>query len=191
MTPSPRPTSRSARSSASKAACGCRAAGASRAAATMRLGVPGRDRTAGAGRERPPDMRTFILPRKDYQIVRDWDVFGLQATGSHGIVVDKAFVPEYRTHKASDGFHGTNRPGGQRRSALPAPVGVFPRTRHFHRVPSVPRRRRSTPITSSPRGAYRQHQEEPADGSIALNTAAPGRRLQSTSSRRCSSTTST
>ena len=60
------------------------------------------------GESGPPDMRTFLLPRKDYQIVRDWDVFGLQATGSHGIVVDKAFVPEYRTHKASDGFHGTN-----------------------------------------------------------------------------------
>lgn len=50
------------------------------------------------------DMRTFLLPRKDYKIVHDWTVFGLQATGSHGIVVDKAFVPEYRTHRAVDGF---------------------------------------------------------------------------------------
>jgi 3-hydroxy-9,10-secoandrosta-1,3,5(10)-triene-9,17-dione monooxygenase len=52
----------------------------------------------------PPEMRTFLLPRSDYQIVHDWNVFGLQATGSHGIVVDKAFVPEHRTHKAVDGF---------------------------------------------------------------------------------------
>jgi 3-hydroxy-9,10-secoandrosta-1,3,5(10)-triene-9,17-dione monooxygenase len=52
----------------------------------------------------PPEMRTFLLPRSDYQIVHDWNVFGLQATGSHGIVVDKAFVPEYRTHRAVDGF---------------------------------------------------------------------------------------
>jgi 3-hydroxy-9,10-secoandrosta-1,3,5(10)-triene-9,17-dione monooxygenase len=51
-----------------------------------------------------PDMRTFLLPRSDYQIVHDWNVFGLQATGSHGIIVDKAFVPEYRTHRAVDGF---------------------------------------------------------------------------------------
>jgi 3-hydroxy-9,10-secoandrosta-1,3,5(10)-triene-9,17-dione monooxygenase len=51
-----------------------------------------------------PEMRTFLLPRSDYQIVHDWDVFGLQATGSHGIVVDKAFVPEYRTHRALDGY---------------------------------------------------------------------------------------
>jgi 3-hydroxy-9,10-secoandrosta-1,3,5(10)-triene-9,17-dione monooxygenase len=52
----------------------------------------------------PPEMRTFLLPRSDYQIVHDWNVFGLQGTGSHGIVVDKAFVPEHRTHRAVDGF---------------------------------------------------------------------------------------
>ena len=56
----------------------------------------------------PPDMRTFLLPRSDYTLVHDWNVFGLQATGSHGILVDKAFVPEYRTHRAIDGFLGTN-----------------------------------------------------------------------------------
>ena len=55
-----------------------------------------------------PDMRTFLLPRSDYKIVHDWNVFGLQATGSHGIVVEKAFVPDYRTHRAVDGFKGTN-----------------------------------------------------------------------------------
>ena len=52
----------------------------------------------------PPDMRTFLLPRSDYKIVHDWKVFGLQGTGSHGIVVENAFVPEHRTHKAIDGF---------------------------------------------------------------------------------------
>jgi 3-hydroxy-9,10-secoandrosta-1,3,5(10)-triene-9,17-dione monooxygenase len=56
----------------------------------------------------PPDMRTFLLPRKDYTIVYDWNVFGLQGTGSHGIIVDKAFVPEYRTHRGVDGFALTN-----------------------------------------------------------------------------------
>jgi 3-hydroxy-9,10-secoandrosta-1,3,5(10)-triene-9,17-dione monooxygenase len=50
------------------------------------------------------EMRTFLVPRSDYQIVHDWQVFGLQATGSHGIVVENAFVPEYRTHRAIDGF---------------------------------------------------------------------------------------
>ncbi len=53
----------------------------------------------------PPDMRTFLLPRSDYQIIEGtWETFGLQGTGSLDIVVDKAFVPEYRTHRAIDGF---------------------------------------------------------------------------------------
>lgn len=44
------------------------------------------------------NYRTFLLPKKDYQIVKNWDVVGLKATGSHDIVVDGAIVPEYRTH---------------------------------------------------------------------------------------------
>lgn len=57
----------------------------------------------------PPDMRTFLLPRADYQVIQGtWETFGLQGTGSFDIVVDRVFVPDYRTHKASDGFAGTN-----------------------------------------------------------------------------------
>jgi len=53
----------------------------------------------------PPEMRTFLLPREDYTIDPDsWQVFGLQGTGSHDIIVDRVFVPDYRTHKAEDGF---------------------------------------------------------------------------------------
>src|SRR3546814_15590069 len=33
---------------------------------------------------------------------------GLKGTGSKDIVVNDVFVPEYRTHKGSDGFMGTN-----------------------------------------------------------------------------------
>lgn len=51
-----------------------------------------------------PDMRTFMLPRADYEIVDDWHVMGLKGTGSKTIVVKDAIVPEYRTHKGSDGF---------------------------------------------------------------------------------------
>lgn len=51
-----------------------------------------------------PDARTFLLPRSDYQIVDAWDVFGLQGTGSQDIVVERAFVPDYRTHRSVDGF---------------------------------------------------------------------------------------
>lgn len=53
----------------------------------------------------PPDMRTFLLPRSDYQVIEGtWETFGLQGTGSYDIVVERAFVPEYRTHRAEDGF---------------------------------------------------------------------------------------
>ena len=56
-------------------------------------------------------MRTFLLPRSDYRIDRDaWKVFGLQGTGSHDIIVDDVFVPDYRTHRAVDGFL-CNNPG--------------------------------------------------------------------------------
>ncbi len=63
--------------------------------------------------EAPFDManyRTFLVPISDYQIVDNWDVVGLQGTGSHDIVVDDVFVPEYRTHKSMDGFL-CNNPG--------------------------------------------------------------------------------
>jgi len=55
----------------------------------------------------PFDManyRTFLVPISDYEIVDNWDVVGLQGTGSHDIVVDDVFVPEHRTHKSMDGF---------------------------------------------------------------------------------------
>jgi 3-hydroxy-9,10-secoandrosta-1,3,5(10)-triene-9,17-dione monooxygenase len=57
-----------------------------------------------AAEGQPPEMRTFLVPRTDYVIEDTWDVFGLKATGSNDIVVDGAFVPDYRTHKATDGF---------------------------------------------------------------------------------------
>jgi 3-hydroxy-9,10-secoandrosta-1,3,5(10)-triene-9,17-dione monooxygenase len=59
----------------------------------------------------PPEYRTFLLPRSDFEVVDTWHVMGLKGTGSKDIVVKGCFVPEYRTHKASDGFMGTN-PGG-------------------------------------------------------------------------------
>lgn len=56
------------------------------------------------------DMRTFLLPRSDYEIVDTWQSFGLRGTGSHDIVVKDAFVPDYRTHSFMDGLM-CNSPG--------------------------------------------------------------------------------
>ena len=51
-----------------------------------------------------PDMRTFLVPRSDYQIIDNWHVSGLSGTGSKDIVVDGAFVPEHRTHRFVDAY---------------------------------------------------------------------------------------
>ena len=48
------------------------------------------------------EHRTFLLPKSDFEIVRNWDVHGLRGTGSHDIVVKGAFVPNYRTHQTND-----------------------------------------------------------------------------------------
>jgi len=64
------------------------------------------------------DFRTFLLPRKDYQIIDTWKVVGLKGTGSQDVVVDGAFVPEHRTHKMKDATEGTNPGSAVNASAL-------------------------------------------------------------------------
>jgi len=55
-----------------------------------------------------PDARTFLLPRRDYEIDDVWHVVGLCGTGSKDLVVEDAFVPEHRTHSNRDAFHLTS-----------------------------------------------------------------------------------
>jgi 3-hydroxy-9,10-secoandrosta-1,3,5(10)-triene-9,17-dione monooxygenase len=50
----------------------------------------------------PVDFRTFLLPASDYAIDDVWDTVGLRGTGSNDIVVDHAFVPEYRSLSFTD-----------------------------------------------------------------------------------------
>ncbi|MER7693954.1 hydroxylase [Streptomyces sp. NPDC097610] len=46
----------------------------------------------------PITVMHVVLPRSDYEIIDGtWDVIGLAGTGSKDVVVDKAFIPEYRT----------------------------------------------------------------------------------------------
>jgi 3-hydroxy-9,10-secoandrosta-1,3,5(10)-triene-9,17-dione monooxygenase len=54
----------------------------------------------------PDDRRLFVIPMSDYKIVDTWHVPGLKGTGSHDIVIEDAFVPDYRTQKYSDNFRG-------------------------------------------------------------------------------------
>jgi 3-hydroxy-9,10-secoandrosta-1,3,5(10)-triene-9,17-dione monooxygenase len=53
----------------------------------------------------------FLLPRTDYQVDDVWNVIGLKATGSNDVVVDNAFVPEYRTHPFTSGSVTSDAPG--------------------------------------------------------------------------------
>jgi 3-hydroxy-9,10-secoandrosta-1,3,5(10)-triene-9,17-dione monooxygenase len=71
---------------------------------------------------KPPDMRTFLLPRSDYTIDDTWFVAGLRGTGSKDIVVENAFVPEHRTHRLIDGFKRVS-PGNEHN---PAPLYKLP-----------------------------------------------------------------
>lgn len=46
---------------------------------------------------RPVEMRHFLLPRADYEIVDVWHVAGLSGSGSNDIVVNDAFLPDAHT----------------------------------------------------------------------------------------------
>ncbi|MDC3725832.1 MULTISPECIES: acyl-CoA dehydrogenase family protein [unclassified Rhodococcus (in: high G+C Gram-positive bacteria)] len=49
----------------------------------------------------PPQSLHVLLPRSDYRIDHDsWNVVGLRGTGSKDLVVENAFLPEYRTLRA-------------------------------------------------------------------------------------------
>jgi 3-hydroxy-9,10-secoandrosta-1,3,5(10)-triene-9,17-dione monooxygenase len=56
----------------------------------------------------PPDARVFLVPRCDYAIDDNWHVVGLCGSGSKDLVLDGAFVPEYRTHSYRDAFELRN-----------------------------------------------------------------------------------
>jgi 3-hydroxy-9,10-secoandrosta-1,3,5(10)-triene-9,17-dione monooxygenase len=70
-----------------------------------------------------PDFRSFLLPRRDYQIDDVWHVAGLAGTGSKDIVVDNAFVPEHRSLSHWDMTLGRPMPGWE---LNPAPLYHLP-----------------------------------------------------------------
>lgn len=56
------------------------------------------------------EYRTHLVPISDYRIENTWHTMGLQGTGSNDIVIDEpVFVPDYRTHRRSDGFNCVHR----------------------------------------------------------------------------------
>ncbi len=83
--------------------------------------------------EGPPDMRTFLVPKSDYRLDDVWHTMALKGTGSKDVVIESAFVPEYRTHKMSDGFRCQN-PGNR---VNPAPLYKIPFGQIFTRSVST------------------------------------------------------
>lgn len=55
----------------------------------------------------PFKLLHVVLPRPDYTIVDDsWDVIGLCGTGSKDVIVDGAFIPDYRTIDSAEVAEG-------------------------------------------------------------------------------------
>jgi 3-hydroxy-9,10-secoandrosta-1,3,5(10)-triene-9,17-dione monooxygenase len=63
----------------------------------------------GADNPRGAEFRSFLVPRRDFDVDHEsWRVTGLGGTGSKDVVVPGAWVPEHRTHRITDVFHGTD-----------------------------------------------------------------------------------
>jgi 3-hydroxy-9,10-secoandrosta-1,3,5(10)-triene-9,17-dione monooxygenase len=52
-------------------------------------------------------METLLIPKKDFEIVDDWDVSGLRGTGSKGVAFKDVFVPQHRIVSNTDLQAGT------------------------------------------------------------------------------------
>ena len=94
------------------------------------------------------DFRTFMVPRKDYQIIDVWDMVGLSGTGSNDIVVDDVFIPEAFTLSMGD----TGRCFGPGQEQNTSELYKLP----FH---SIFTNTITTPIIGMAMGAYAEHIE--------------------------------
>ena len=63
----------------------------------------------------PPEMKVFLLPRAEYDIIDDWQVVGLRGSGSKSLATEGTFVPEHRVIRFADAIAGEL---GKGRSAL-------------------------------------------------------------------------
>ncbi|WP_270889337.1 acyl-CoA dehydrogenase family protein [Pedococcus sp. 5OH_020] len=64
----------------------------------------------------PPDVRHFVLPRPDYEVLEGtWNVMGLAGTGSKDVEARDAFVPDYRVLDGAkvrdNSYSNATRPG--------------------------------------------------------------------------------
>ena len=75
-----------------------------------------------SGDDSPPEQRTFLLHRSQYQIHDTWFAGGLRGTGSKDVEAKEVFVPEHRTLAVAD-TKGGPTPGS---AVNPAPLFQIP-----------------------------------------------------------------
>ena len=63
-----------------------------------------------SGPNEMPDLKWGLLPQTDYRVDDDWLTVGMRGTGSNTLIVDDAFVPDYRCINPWDVSAG-NAPG--------------------------------------------------------------------------------
>jgi 3-hydroxy-9,10-secoandrosta-1,3,5(10)-triene-9,17-dione monooxygenase len=73
-----------------------------------------------------PDIRYVMVPKGDYEIIDDWEVMGLNGTGSKSVVVNDKFVPDHRIVSHKDMSEATS-PGSKLHSepVYRAPIWSF------------------------------------------------------------------
>lgn len=59
-----------------------------------------------------------VVPRSDYEILEDWDTSALRGTGSKTLVVEKAFVPDYRCESLFALNYGLSRGYGSNKGYI-------------------------------------------------------------------------
>ncbi len=61
--------------------------------------------------DKPVDWVMNMVPRKDYEIIDDWQTLGMRGTGSRSVKIEKAFVPEHRICSMAVAMPGHEFPG--------------------------------------------------------------------------------
>lgn len=59
------------------------------------------------------DHRMCLLPRKDYQVIDDWNTLGMCGTGSKSVKVEEVFVPDHRALSMYTARGGSDFPGAK------------------------------------------------------------------------------
>ena len=79
----------------------------------------------GVNRQSADGTRTYclaVLPRQDYRIEDDWHSAGMAGSGSKTLVLEQAFVPDYRIQSIDDMLHEGRSAG----------ISTHPDSRLFH-----------------------------------------------------------